>query len=374
MKNIDVKCKLAKVWSANRNNPVKTNATLQLGRDGNLVLADSDGTLVWSTNTAGRSVSGLNLTEMGNLVLFDKRKRKIWQSFDHPTDSLLPGQNLVSGQKLIASVSASNWSQGLLSFTILNGSLMAYIDTNPPQYYYASHYMNDTHLSFDGHTLSLVYFADQFLKLEHNGHLQVYKFDRNELDWRVESDVWVSESNIGNCGYSMVCGRYSICISDGQCNCPYEGNFFRPSIGRKADLGCTELTSISCYLCSTIELRDTAYFAFDINFQLNSSIWYEGTKLDDCKTACLSNCSCKAVVWAVTRRKNCLLLNEVFSIMDNGEGRDRTTVFLKVLEGLVIIETNLNYNFTNLPEVGADNQQREATISSKFPSVLSGPR
>ncbi|MCD7469245.1 hypothetical protein HAX54_008116 [Datura stramonium] len=191
------------VWSANRNRPVKTNATLQLGRDGNLVLADSDGTLVWSTNTAGKSVSGLNLTETGNLVLFDKRKRTIWQSFDHPTDSLFPGQNLVSGQKLIASVSASNWSQGLLSLTILNGSLVAYADTSPPQYYYASqYYMNDTRLSFDGQTLSLVYF-DQFMKLEHNGHLRIYRFDRDELDWKVESDVWTYAYAIGNCGYPM---------------------------------------------------------------------------------------------------------------------------------------------------------------------------
>ncbi|MCD7469244.1 hypothetical protein HAX54_008115 [Datura stramonium] len=101
------------VWSANRNHPVKANATLQLGQDGNLVLTDSDGTLVWSTNTTGKSVSGLNLTEMGNLVLFDMRKRPVWQSFDHPTDSLLPGQNLVSGKKLIASISATNQSQGI---------------------------------------------------------------------------------------------------------------------------------------------------------------------------------------------------------------------------------------------------------------------
>ncbi|XP_049374125.1 S-locus-specific glycoprotein S13-like [Solanum verrucosum] len=85
------------VWSANRNHPVKVNATLQLGHDGNLVLTDSDGTLVWSTNTTGKSVSGINLTEMGNLVLFDKRKRAIWQSFDHPTDCLLPGQNSTAG-------------------------------------------------------------------------------------------------------------------------------------------------------------------------------------------------------------------------------------------------------------------------------------
>ncbi|KAM3302002.1 hypothetical protein P3S67_016504 [Capsicum chacoense] len=36
------------VWSANRNHPVKTNATSLLGKDGNLVLADSDGTLVYN--------------------------------------------------------------------------------------------------------------------------------------------------------------------------------------------------------------------------------------------------------------------------------------------------------------------------------------
>lgn len=117
---------------------MKVNATLQLGQDGNLVLADSDGTLVWSTNTTGKSVSGLNLTEKGDLVLFDKVTRTIWQSFNHPTDSLLPGHSLVTGQKLTASVSADNLSQGLFSLTVLEGGLVSYMDTGPPQYYYTS--------------------------------------------------------------------------------------------------------------------------------------------------------------------------------------------------------------------------------------------
>ncbi|KAM3222321.1 hypothetical protein P3L10_021591 [Capsicum annuum] len=78
------------VWSANRDNPVKANATLQLRQDCNLVLLDSDGTLVWSTNTTGKSVSGLKLTDTGNLVLFDKVNPSIWQSFDHPTECLAP--------------------------------------------------------------------------------------------------------------------------------------------------------------------------------------------------------------------------------------------------------------------------------------------
>ncbi|XP_034701078.1 EP1-like glycoprotein 4 [Vitis riparia] len=88
------------VWSANRNIPVQANGTVQLTQGGDLILREVDGTVVWSTNTSGKSVVGLNLTETGNLVLFDSNDASVWQSFDHPTDSLVPEQNLLFGQKL----------------------------------------------------------------------------------------------------------------------------------------------------------------------------------------------------------------------------------------------------------------------------------
>ncbi|XP_049386463.1 G-type lectin S-receptor-like serine/threonine-protein kinase SD2-5 [Solanum stenotomum] len=318
------------VWSANRNHPVKVNATLQLGQNGNLVLTDSDGTVVWSTNTTGKSVSGLKMTEMGNLVLFDKRKQAIWQSFDHPTDCLLPGQKLVSGRKLIASISGSNQS---FSFTVLNGSLVSSIDTNPPQYYIASSgddAQNSPLYDFDGRTFTALQdpYTPQFIKLGPDGYLRLYQSDA--FDWKQLDGVM--GSYLGNCGYPMVCGRYSICTNDGQCNCPVEGNFFRP-INRNPDLGCSQLTSISCnssHYHNLIELSDTTYFAFEINFYASSNMWFEGTKMENCKAACLSNCSCKAAVWSKTLRKNCLLLNEVFSLKDNWSGSDKTKVFLKV--------------------------------------------
>ena len=114
------------VWSANRNRPVRFNATLRLTEDGNLILADADGTFVWSTNTAGKSVSGLNLTETGNLVLLDRNNEMVWQSFDLPTDTLVLQQKLVPGKKLISSVSASNWTHGLFSLSLTNYSVAAY--------------------------------------------------------------------------------------------------------------------------------------------------------------------------------------------------------------------------------------------------------
>ena len=97
-------------------------------------------------NISGNSIVGLNLTETGNLVLFDSNNAFVWQSCDHPTDSLVLGQILVFGQKLTASASNKDWSQGLISFFITNDSVVARIGSNPPQNYFAlSHgYHNST--------------------------------------------------------------------------------------------------------------------------------------------------------------------------------------------------------------------------------------
>lgn len=63
------------VWTANRNDLVRENATLKYGTDGNLLLSDADGREVWSTNTSNRGVVGIELRNNGNLVLYDKKKQ-----------------------------------------------------------------------------------------------------------------------------------------------------------------------------------------------------------------------------------------------------------------------------------------------------------
>jgi hypothetical protein len=85
------------VWEANRGNPVRENATLVFGADGNLVLANADGRVAWQTNTANKGVVGLKLLSNGNLVLHDSKGNFVWQSFDYPTDTLLVGQSLRKG-------------------------------------------------------------------------------------------------------------------------------------------------------------------------------------------------------------------------------------------------------------------------------------
>ncbi|KAL5997875.1 hypothetical protein ACLOJK_008807 [Asimina triloba] len=108
------------VWDANRNSPARENSTLTFGRDGNLVLANADGRVVWQTNTANKGVTGFQLLPTGNLVLQDRTGRFVWQSFDHPTDTLLVGQSLrLAGvNKLVSRTSDENGSDGPYSAAI----------------------------------------------------------------------------------------------------------------------------------------------------------------------------------------------------------------------------------------------------------------
>nr|POF05669.1 g-type lectin s-receptor-like serine/threonine-protein kinase rks1 [Quercus suber] len=86
------------VWVANRNDPVKdSSGVLSINQFGNLVLHDSFNRLLWSTNVSVQETSSCvaQLQDSGNLVLIQGNNKKVlWQSFDYPTDTLLPNMRL----------------------------------------------------------------------------------------------------------------------------------------------------------------------------------------------------------------------------------------------------------------------------------------
>ncbi|XP_057824893.1 G-type lectin S-receptor-like serine/threonine-protein kinase SD2-5 [Cryptomeria japonica] len=59
------------VWSSNRDHMVQENATLILTSTKELLLMDTDGSLVWSTNTSTQDFEGIVIKESGNLVLLN---------------------------------------------------------------------------------------------------------------------------------------------------------------------------------------------------------------------------------------------------------------------------------------------------------------
>ncbi|GLU07107.1 hypothetical protein SLE2022_240800 [Rubroshorea leprosula] len=297
------------VWSANRNNPVRRGAKLQLSQQVGLTLQDGDNTLVWSTNTAGKSVLKLTLTYEGNLQLFGGNNETVWQSFDHPTDSLVPGQTLVSGQKLVASMSPTNWSEGLYSFSIdKNGYFVAYIELDATLLYYQSSNSqsrdqtgqfyakfgsdNFGTLSFPGEgkgpkgttKLWITFYIIQF---DHDGHLRAFWL--TFLGWEKAYDLF--ENILESCSYPLVCGEYGICSAGGPCSCPEADKngvtYFRQINSSQT---CSPSNLISCK-----SPNQSLHKVKDVDFALPhfGRGNYHKADIESCKQGCLKNCSCK---------------------------------------------------------------------------------
>ncbi|KAM7519277.1 hypothetical protein LguiB_018239 [Lonicera macranthoides] len=87
------------VWVANRENPVLGNSGICTVRyDGNIVIVDikqiaiivNYGVVATSSNASAKILDSGNLI----LVMQEQEEKIIWQSFDYPTDTLLPGMKL----------------------------------------------------------------------------------------------------------------------------------------------------------------------------------------------------------------------------------------------------------------------------------------
>ncbi|GMN19914.1 hypothetical protein TIFTF001_048676 [Ficus carica] len=112
------------VWMANREKPVSLSSELRI-TDGNLVLFDESKITIWSTNvkssTTSHSVQAV-LLDTGNLVLNDvsNSTNPLWESFDNPTHTWLPGANL--GYNKVTKKSQVLTSCGKIQRTLLRAS------------------------------------------------------------------------------------------------------------------------------------------------------------------------------------------------------------------------------------------------------------
>ncbi|XP_062083930.1 G-type lectin S-receptor-like serine/threonine-protein kinase LECRK3 [Humulus lupulus] len=115
------------VWSANGNNLVRQGSIVELTNLG-LVLRDSTtGRDVWSADVSGTGVSHAAMTDTGNFVLANQNHVNLWESFDNPTDTLLPTQVLGQDPELAARYSESNYSTGKYYIKVDNGNLVFYV-------------------------------------------------------------------------------------------------------------------------------------------------------------------------------------------------------------------------------------------------------
>ncbi|XP_057474299.1 G-type lectin S-receptor-like serine/threonine-protein kinase At4g27290 [Actinidia eriantha] len=131
-----VKTPATVVWVANRNIPITdSQGILNISGDGSLVLVNGKQNLVWSSKPSQVLTDEpfLQLLDSGNLVLSRNAKMGpdgyLWQSFDYPCDTRLPGMKLVWNSNTSLGKQLTSWrasddpSPGDYTLTIDNHGL-----------------------------------------------------------------------------------------------------------------------------------------------------------------------------------------------------------------------------------------------------------
>ncbi|WCJ33493.1 G-type lectin S-receptor-like serine/threonine-protein kinase SD3-1 [Euphorbia peplus] len=225
------------VWVAGADVTVGKDSYFQLSRNGELVLVDSmKGVSVWSTKTSQLDVVSALLRDDGNLVLLDKMGAVVWQSFDYPSDTLLPGQNLSVYGTLRASSKNSvssyyslymnatgllelRWESSVVYWTSGNpsalnlsavltstGVLQLLNQTSEPVWSVFGEDHNDT-VNF------------RLLRLDADGNLRIYSWIDTSKSWK---SVWQAVEN--QCTVFATCGYHGICAFNAsgspECRCP----------------------------------------------------------------------------------------------------------------------------------------------------------
>ncbi|KAF6158788.1 hypothetical protein GIB67_040302 [Kingdonia uniflora] len=227
------------VWSANEDHPVGENATLKFSQGGNMILADAHGAVVWSSSSPGMLVAGMRIYKYGNLMLLNRTNGIVWQSFDHPVDTLLFGQILKVGQRPTSKISSSNFGRGFLQLAIDLLSISAFFEgggksvryrsftsAEPSRGFSSFRYVkfNDGNIMFyfqwENDIVEVPYLIPNigstgFFRLDDDRGLRVYNWT-SDMGWKV-IDVFLKGRN--ECQLSLKCGRYGVC-KDEKCTCP----------------------------------------------------------------------------------------------------------------------------------------------------------
>ncbi|KAI8010274.1 G-type lectin S-receptor-like serine/threonine-protein kinase [Camellia lanceoleosa] len=331
------------VWVANREIPlVNSSGILTIIDRGILALVNGTGSVIWSPNVTGPVAQ---LMESGNLVVKDANNNILWQSFDYPCDTLLPGMKL--GKNFVTGIERhlSSWKS---SDDPARGKCTYLCD---PQGYPQNILFSDSvevfrtgpwnGLGFSGnpnlkpnsiytyelvYTKEEVYYGYQLLgsvvsrvTLSQNGVAQRWT-------WVDRTQEWV----IYLTAPTDTCDTYKMCGPNGNCNvanspvCGCLSKFVpqNQTEWRSGDWsnGCVRRTTLDCHngdgflKYSHYKMPDTRYSWFDKSMTLR-----------ECEMWCLKNCSCMAYTSLDIRGggSGCLLwfdeLIDMRQYSDNGQ-------------------------------------------------------
>ncbi|KAK3032634.1 hypothetical protein RJ639_036594 [Escallonia herrerae] len=359
------------VWVANKNSPLgDSSGVLVITSSGKILIANNaTNTIIWSSNSsysAATSNPVLQLLDNGNLVVKTNvlGDYYLWQSFDHPCDTLIPGMNLgwnlrnnqewyLTSWKTLQDPSSGDYTyrvdpRGLLQLVLRQGAQVQY-RSGPwdgvrfgggPKF--SKNAVYDPIFVFDSNNV--------FYSFVNNDNSIISRFVVNQsgalnhLTWNERRNEWIVIITLRTdmCDRYALCGPYGFCNADRLlvCQCPDGFTPRLPEDWARLDWsgGCVRKTPLNCSVAAgfrrfpRLKLPDTAYFLVN-RTEMN---------LVECREACLRNCSC--VAYARTEVSGCVAwLGDLLDVRDYSEGGQDLYVRMAA--------SDLGKTFSNLLEI-----------------------
>ncbi|KAK9233226.1 hypothetical protein WN943_023475 [Citrus x changshan-huyou] len=211
-----------------------------------------------------QSASSASMLDSGSFVLYDSDGKVIWQTFDHPTDTILPTQRLLAGIELFPGISKTDPSTGKFRLKMQNdGNLIQYPKNTPDTAPY-SYWTSFTDGKGDNVSLNL----------DENGHLFLLNSTgfniRNLTKGENPTEGMMYLMKIDSDGiFRLICSHYP----------------------RQLEFGCARnYTAESCSNKAIEELKNTVWE--DVSYSVLSK-----TTEQNCQEACLKDCNCEAALY-----------------------------------------------------------------------------
>jgi len=309
------------VWVANRDSPSHSSScTLEIGNRSNLVILDAGSNVIWSSNQSTAANPVLQLLDSGNLVIREAGDTNpgnyLWQSFDNPTDTLIPGQKLGWNLKTGLDRFLTSWagpedpSTGNFSFKLdyhgdpefylWNGGQIIYRSgpwvgqrfSGVPEMKTGSSGFNFTFYTgpdevFYTFELPPNDKVKSRLMVTFDGFLERWTWVPDTGEW---TRYWYARKD--QCDYYRTCGPYGVCNVSGLfvCQCPagFEPKNSQAWQLRDGSDGCKRSTELNCdndgfFKLENMKLPETETAFVDHRMDL-----------DQCRDMCKNNCSCTA--------------------------------------------------------------------------------
>lgn len=308
------------VWVGNRESPlINSSGLLKLGDDGRLAIVNESGSVIWSSNSSRTAKMPVaQLLDTGNFVVKDagddNDESYIWQSFDYPSDTLLPGMKLGWNTKTGLNRYLTSWnssddpSPGEYTYSVDPRGLPQLVLRKGPVELFRSGPWYGT--QFSGvpvlqvnpvftpifvsnadevyYTYNITANIPSRFMLSQSGSVQHLSWNDRHSNWYVLFTV--QEDRCDNYG---LCGSYGICNINKSPNCDCLKGF-EPKSSKDWEVldwagGCVRKDPRICHegegfvKFTGLKLPDASQFRVNVRMTI-----------EDCEAECLKNCSCAA--------------------------------------------------------------------------------